>query len=67
MPYLVLGSAWGVLYIYQVILSILLIPLPNTGIAYACSYRVLLKIKVPSTNYIGFREVDCKSIQLDKD
>jgi hypothetical protein len=67
MPYLVLGSAWEVLYIYQVILSMLLVPLPDTGIAYACSCRVLLEIKVPLTNYIRFREVDCELMQLDKD
>jgi uncharacterized membrane protein len=66
-PYLVLGSAWGELHIYQVILSMLLIPLPGTGIAYACGCRVLLEIKVPLTNYIGFGEVDYKSMQLDED
>ena len=67
MPYLVLRSAWGVLYVYQVILSMLLIPLPDAGIAYTCSCGVLLEIKVPSTDYIGFGEVDCKSMQLDED
>jgi hypothetical protein len=67
MPYLVLRSAWGVLYIYQVILSMLPIPLPSTGIAYACGCRVLLEIEVPLTDHIGFGEVDCKLMQLDKD
>ena len=67
MPYLVLGSAWGVLHVYQVILSMLPIPLPDAGIAYACGCGVLLEIEVPSTDHIGFGEVDCKSMQLDED
>ena len=67
MPYLVLGSAWGALHVYKVILSMLPIPLPGAGIAYACGCGVLLEIEVPSTDHIGFAEVDCKSMQLDED
>ena len=42
------------------------IPLPGAVIAYAYGCGVLLKIEVPSTNHIGFAEVDCKSMQLDE-